>query len=156
VCVCVCVCVVAQVVDRATLAQIWMGNITMWNDSRIQALNTAIAHKLPAAPIIIGYLEGAEDVSVIAVFKAALCSFSAEFQMALAAAHNTFANMVPAQRGMAIPVGVTAASRIDFLTVLPHSSPILGALLVLTPLVPVCCVGSVLYDHKCIRRTTTA
>jgi hypothetical protein len=42
------------VLDCNTLAQIYLNNITMWNDSRIKAINTAkVAGLLPAQPIVV-------------------------------------------------------------------------------------------------------
>ncbi len=104
-------------VDRETLGLIWAGNITLWNDARIQALNPSIASKLPAEAIMIGYVEELDPISVIAVLKAALSSFSPEFKTALAAANNQFSNMPPAQRGSAIALEGTTSAGVAFLSV---------------------------------------
>ncbi len=41
------------IVDTYTLANIWMGNITKWNDPLLRALNPEIAHLLPDKEIIL-------------------------------------------------------------------------------------------------------
>lgn len=40
---------------RTTLAAIWLGNITMWDDEAIQELNTGIKNELPHHNITLAY-----------------------------------------------------------------------------------------------------
>ncbi len=103
-----------QVVDRETLGLIWAGNITKWNDTRIKALNPAIANKLPGADILIGYNENIA-ISLPEVFKIALERFSEDFAIALAAANRTWALMPPAQRGTAVAAGGSTVARLAWL-----------------------------------------
>ena len=42
-----------QVLDGPTLGSIWTGNLTMWNDTRIAALNPNTT--LPGQPIQLAY-----------------------------------------------------------------------------------------------------
>jgi hypothetical protein len=105
-----------QVIDRATLARIWAGNITMWNDQAIKDLNPSIASKLPAATIRLGYDENS-IYTTTEIVKRALSSFSPLFASALAAANRTFAAMPPAQMGHAQEAGSTTAIRLDWLAV---------------------------------------
>jgi ABC-type phosphate transport system substrate-binding protein len=106
----------AKVVDRETLGLIWAGNISMWNDQRIKDLNPAVANKLPATPIIIGYSENSA-ISLVEVLKLALESFSPEFKELLAQANRTWAAMPPAQRGTALSAGSSTALRLSWLKV---------------------------------------
>lgn len=71
----------------------------MWNDSAIQAANPALATLLPAEPILIGYNDNTNDMTIIEVLKLSLESFSPAFKAALAAANRTLANLPPAQSG---------------------------------------------------------
>jgi phosphate transport system substrate-binding protein len=50
------------VFDLPTLARIWRGNITMWDDSAIAELNQGIAAKLPAEPIALLYKRAADEL----------------------------------------------------------------------------------------------
>lgn len=75
------------VFDLPTLARIWRGDITLWNDSAIAALNPAIALKLPGAPIELLYKRNADPLraDVTAAFTKALChdaAFDAAFEAA--------------------------------------------------------------------------
>ncbi len=84
-----------QVLDRHTLGLIYCGAIRYWDDAAIKAPNTAAVQALlPHQPILVGYSDNA-GISVPAVFKGALSSFSQEFADALAAANDTFALMFP-------------------------------------------------------------
>jgi hypothetical protein len=122
-------CGVVQVLDRQTIGRIWTGSIRLWNDSAIQALNPAVAAKLPPVPITLGY--GPEhQLAIIEVAKQAMSSFSDEFRDALAAANNSIARMAPAMEGRAFDAGSNASLRISWIQVrrsaacmspLPHS-----------------------------------
>lgn len=84
-----------QVLDRHALGLIYCGAIRYWDDAAIKAPNTAAVQALlPHQPILVGYSDNA-GISVPAVFKGALSSFSQEFADALAAANDTFALMFP-------------------------------------------------------------
>jgi ABC-type phosphate transport system substrate-binding protein len=50
----------ALVLDFATVADIYMGRVASWNDSRIAALNPSIAHLLPDEPLIVLYVTTAQ------------------------------------------------------------------------------------------------
>jgi ABC-type phosphate transport system substrate-binding protein len=107
---------VVQVLDRQTIGRIWTGSIRLWNDSAIQALNPAVAAKLPPVPITLGY--GPEHpLAVIEVTKQAMSSFSDEFRDALAAANNSLARMAPAMEGRAFDAGSNATQRVSWLQV---------------------------------------
>jgi hypothetical protein len=99
---------------------VWTGDIALWNDSRIQALNPAIGHKLPAEPIVLGYNDNG-ILSTTEVLKLALDSFSSEFNSAFAAANRTFGSMPPAKRGSAELVGSSTQLRVTWLKVLQPS-----------------------------------
>jgi hypothetical protein len=105
-----------QVIDRATLALIWAGNITTWNHQAIRDLNPGIAAKLPSANILIGYDENSAYTTA-EVVKRSLESFSPVFRSALAAANRTFAGLPPAQSGNAVAAGSSTALRIKWLAV---------------------------------------
>ncbi len=103
--------------SRETVGLIWAGEITMWNDARIQALNPpAVSAKLPAATITLGY-NIANALSFAEVFKVALSSFSATFRTALAAANNSYALLPPALAGHATDAGRTTTLRVAWLKV---------------------------------------
>jgi phosphate transport system substrate-binding protein len=75
------------VFDLPTLARIWRGDITLWNDSAIAALNPAIALKLPGEPIELLYKRNADPLraDVTTAFTKALChdaAFAAAFEAA--------------------------------------------------------------------------
>ena len=89
----------------------------MWNDSAIQAANPALATLLPAEPILIGYNDNTNDMTIIEVLKLSLESFSPAFKAALAAANRTLANLPPAQSGTMVLAGNSTASRISWLKV---------------------------------------
>jgi hypothetical protein len=89
----------------------------MWNDSAIQAANPALATLLPAEPILIGYNDNTNDMTIIEVLKLSLESFSPAFKAALAAANRTLANLPPAKSGTMVLAGNSTASRISWLKV---------------------------------------
>jgi hypothetical protein len=95
---------------------VWSGDVALWNDSRIQALNPDIAHKLPAEPIVLGYNDNFV-LSITEVLRLSLESFSSDFAAQFAAANRTFGNMPPAQRGTAALVGISTALRLAWLQV---------------------------------------
>jgi hypothetical protein len=103
-----------QVIERETLGLIWSGNITKWNDGRIQSSNLGIT--LPDEFITIGY-EDSDVLTITEVVKRALESFSEEFRTALAAAGRLFAQMPPALSSRALRAGETTAQRINWLKV---------------------------------------
>lgn len=90
----------------------------MWNDSAIQAANPALATLLPAEPILIGYNDNTNDMTIIEVLKLSLESFSPAFKGALAAANRTLAKLPPAQSGTMVLAGNSTASRISWLKVI--------------------------------------
>jgi ABC-type phosphate transport system substrate-binding protein len=102
------------VIERETLGLIWSGNITKWNDGRIQNRNLGIT--LPDEFITIGY-EDSDVLTITEVVKRALESFSEEFRTALAAADRLFAQMPPALSSRALRAGDTTAQRISWLKV---------------------------------------
>jgi ABC-type phosphate transport system substrate-binding protein len=102
--------------DRETISRVWTGAITMWNDSAIQALNPAVAARLPAEPITLGY--GPDHrLAIMSVAKAALSSFSQEFRTAIAEANGSFALMAPAREGRAFDAGYSSSLRIEWMGV---------------------------------------
>jgi hypothetical protein len=113
--------------DRETISRIWTGAIRMWNDSAIQALNPAVAAKLPAEPITLGYGPD-HHLALIEVAKAALSSFSGEFRTALANANGSFALMAPAREGRAFDAGYSSSLRINWMWVSYTSWPLFDEL----------------------------
>lgn len=75
--------------DRATLAAIWIGNVTTWNHASIAALNPELASRLPPANITLGYIDDFY-LSTAEVVKLSLSSFSAAFAAEFAARNRTF------------------------------------------------------------------
>jgi phosphate transport system substrate-binding protein len=62
----------------ATIAAIYLNNITMWNDPRIKALNPpSVADALPAQPIIV--LMRTYESSVTQIFSTVLSAAVPEF-----------------------------------------------------------------------------
>ena len=47
--------VVDQVLDGQTLARIWAGEITTWDNEAIKSLNPTVATKLPATDILLTF-----------------------------------------------------------------------------------------------------
>jgi hypothetical protein len=47
-----------QVLDGATLAAVWVGNITSWDDAAILNLNPTLVGKLPTAQIALSFSSG--------------------------------------------------------------------------------------------------
>jgi ABC-type phosphate transport system substrate-binding protein len=83
------------VFDISTLAKVWCGAITMWNDTAIQAINPSIASKLPGAAISLSYKRTTDvmDADVTSAFLKAL-SHDATFASALASSDGTFYGML--------------------------------------------------------------
>lgn len=102
--------------DRETLGLIWAGNITRWNNRRIQNLNPSLAGLLPDSDIILGYNENSV-VSLTEVVKRALVSFSDDFATLFEAANRSFAAMPPALRGTAELAGISTGPRLQWLAV---------------------------------------
>ncbi|WBR14733.1 Ser/thr kinase [Pandoravirus kuranda] len=75
--------------DRATLAAIWIGNVTTWDHASIAALNPELASRLPSANITLGYIDDFY-LSTAEVVKLSLSSFSAAFATEFAARNRTF------------------------------------------------------------------
>ncbi|MCL4530416.1 MAG: phosphate ABC transporter substrate-binding protein PstS [Chloroflexi bacterium] len=65
------------ILDGKTLADIYMGKITMWNDPAILALNPKIASKLPAQPIFT--VHRADGSGTTEIFTNALTAFSSDW-----------------------------------------------------------------------------
>ena len=107
-----------QVLDGETLGLIWAGEITQWNDSRIQDLNGPAP--LPNSTILLGYNEN-NRLSSAQVFKEALSRFSPTFREALAAANGSFAGLPPALAGNAFEVGEEAYQRLNWLQNTPNT-----------------------------------
>jgi hypothetical protein len=107
----------SQILDRDTVGRIWTGDIATWDDAAIKALNPKIASKLPNASIVLGYSDNLSDISVPAIFKRALQSFSPLFGQALAAASGNFSNMAPALRGTGFAAGTSSTNRVNWLKV---------------------------------------
>jgi len=61
-----------QILDGPSLAGIWLGNITNWNDTQLQALNPNST--MPDAPIRMSYFSGI-SYGTHATFVKALASF---------------------------------------------------------------------------------
>jgi ABC-type phosphate transport system substrate-binding protein len=106
--------------DRDTLARIYTGDVSYWNDERIQALNPEVAGKLPARPIIISFAESNTTASASEVFKQALESFSLDFKRAFRAANRDLALMPPSLRGTAVALPPDIQTRINWIKV--HTS----------------------------------
>jgi ABC-type phosphate transport system substrate-binding protein len=104
------------VLDREALALIFCGAITHWDDDAIKAPNTdAVKALLPHQQILVGYSDNA-GISVPAVFKGALSSFSSQFKDALALANDTFAGLFP-NNATGQSAGSSASSRVTWLQV---------------------------------------
>lgn len=105
-------------ISREVLGLIWAGHIQAWNDPAIVQLNPSLSSKLPAAPIVTGYVDVNGSVSAIEIVKLSLENFSDKFKAAFAAANRTFGLLPPAQRGFSIPViDTTTTGRIRWLQV---------------------------------------
>jgi serine/threonine protein kinase/ABC-type phosphate transport system substrate-binding protein len=96
----------ALVIDRGTLAAIWLGNVTRWDDPRLAALNPTVA--LPPRQIVIGY--AADSIlSHTATLGVALSSFSPAFaDVWNARTHNTTDTYVDMAPAPAFPASSTA------------------------------------------------
>ncbi len=101
------------ILDGETLALIFAGNITAWDDPAIQDLNPNVT--LPHANITIGLSPG-QLTGVTDVFKRALSLFSAHFASELAKAGNDFMNMTPVQQGWGI-LQANSTERMNFVLV---------------------------------------
>jgi phosphate transport system substrate-binding protein len=66
------------VLDRETLASIYLAQITKWNDPAIVAINPDLANKLPDAPISVAHRSDGSGTSEI--FTKALSSFNQEWK----------------------------------------------------------------------------
>ncbi len=96
--------------DGATLAAIWAGNVTVWNDSRIVALNPgAVAAALPNTPITL-VLPSASGFGLMDVFTRALSNFSTDFAAQLSAAGGQLADLPYIQATAIIASNSTAAA----------------------------------------------
>lgn len=103
--------------NRETLALIWAGNISKWNDPFIANLNPELAPSLPNTDIILGYNK--DDIySLTEVFKLCLESFSPDFATLFSSVNRSFDGLPPAQRGTAEDAGISTAERILWLQVL--------------------------------------
>jgi hypothetical protein len=117
--------ITTKVLDRDTVARIYMGNVSYWNDERIQALNPDLAAKLPARLITIGYVDHDETIaSAVEVLKETLESFSVEFERMFLAANRTFSHMPPALRGTALPVPPPTACRVNWIQARTRPPPV--------------------------------
>ncbi len=101
------------ILDGETLAMIFMGNISTWDDPNIQQLNPNIT--LPHANITIGVTPG-QVWEQTDVFKRALSLFSDDFARELANAGDDLGMMRPAMEGRAVMVSGDA-ERLQFVEV---------------------------------------
>jgi hypothetical protein len=110
------------------------GDILQWDDEAIKVLNPALAEKLPAVNITLGYSDNTV-ISVPEVFKLALSSFSARFAEELAASPGrNFSNMPPALRGTGINAGSSSLTRANWLKVTTTQKTfLLARLLIVSP-----------------------
>nr|WIL05220.1 serine/threonine kinase [Pithovirus mammoth] len=106
------------VIDRPTLAAIWVGNITMWNDTRLQQLNPNIS--LPAQNIRIGYDDGFY-LSSSEVVKLFLSQISPAFDLEFQAAGRMFSGLRPTLEGRGFSVGNSSPKRRDWMKSEPYS-----------------------------------
>lgn len=108
-----------QVLDRDTLARIWAGNVTTWNDSAIRASNAPqVASLLPAETIVIGYPDDQNrTLGISGILKTSLARFSSEFAAELQAANGSFADLPPAVQGNMVAAGQYAVDRLNWLQV---------------------------------------
>lgn len=71
---------IAQVLSVPVLADIWRGNIILWNDARIQALNPNIT--LPAQAIVLIFGNDRRG-SISDVFANALADYDPDFALSI-------------------------------------------------------------------------
>jgi phosphate transport system substrate-binding protein len=96
--------------DGATLAAIWAGDVTVWNDSRIVALNPGpVAAGLPNTPITL-VLPSASGFGLMDVFTRTLSNFSTDFAAQLSAAGGRLADLPHIQATAIIASNSTAAA----------------------------------------------
>lgn len=93
-----------QVLDRDTVARIWTGSVSTWNDPRIIALNPDLEPWLPDGPIVLGYCDNHSTENSLELFEMALESFSDDFANQFSAFNRTFGNMPPAIEGIWQPI----------------------------------------------------
>ncbi len=102
------------ILDGDTLAMIFMGNISTWDDPAIQLLNPQLT--LPHANITIGITPGRETLAETDVFKEALSQFSDEFASELVNADYDLERLRPAVEGRAF-IASDASDRLAFVQV---------------------------------------
>ncbi len=102
--------------SRTVLALIWMGNITMWNDPALLALNPGL--ELPNAPIILGYETMKYGINNV-LFKA-LSSFHDGFQEVFQKGGGVIEGLPPIINGSAKGFSDTQP-KLDFLRSTPFS-----------------------------------
>jgi ABC-type phosphate transport system substrate-binding protein len=96
--------------DGATLAAIWVGNITSWNDPRIAALNSAtVAASLPNTAIHL-ILPTSSSLSLSSVFARALSNFSSDFATELTAAGGALSSLPYVQSSATIATNASLVS----------------------------------------------
>ncbi len=101
------------ILDGDTLAMIFMGNISTWDDPAIQLLNPQLT--LPHANITIGITPG-RALAETDVFKEALSLFSDEFASEIVNADNDLERLRPAVEGRAF-IASDASDRLAFVQV---------------------------------------
>ncbi len=101
------------ILDGETLAMIFMGNISSWDDPAIQLLNPNLT--LPSTNITIAITPGS-PLSQTGVFKRALSLFSEEFARELANVHNALEMLRPAMEGRAF-IAPDQPERLQFVQV---------------------------------------
>ncbi len=111
-----------QILDGTTLANIWVGNITMWDDYAIRQLNMNISAQLPHVNITLFYSEPPYDFTLTQTFQRALSTFSSQFTLALDQANGLLGGLPPALQGRAF-AAQNSSHRINSVKVLlPPSS----------------------------------
>nr|UDO47407.1 ser/thr kinase [Pandoravirus massiliensis] len=106
--------------DRATLAAIWIGNVTTWNHASIAALNPELASRLPSANITLGYIDDFY-LSTAEVVKLSLSSFSQAFAAEFAARNRTFGLLRFVADGRGRALTDSSPERVAWVASTPHT-----------------------------------
>ncbi|ALD61916.1 Ser/Thr kinase [Mollivirus sibericum] len=107
------------VIDGPTLAAIWIGNISKWNDPLIAALNPELAPRLPDANITIGYFDDFY-LGQGMVVQLALTKFAPAFGEEFAQRGNLFGQLRPALEGRAVSLDDSSANHKAWLVGTPY------------------------------------
>nr|UMO80026.1 Serine/threonine protein kinase [Pandoravirus aubagnensis] len=106
--------------DRATLAAIWIGNVTTWNHASIAALNPLLASRLPPANITLGYIDDFY-LSTAEVVKLSLTSFSAAFAAEFTARNRTFGLLRFVADGRGYALTDSSPDRVAWVAATPYA-----------------------------------